>query len=93
MNAKILVFVICVEAIIYLLLYNLHDCTFKTFQLYWLLLCVQSIYIQAFWDFPFEPIFMVTGVNFFKIVQIYCFMIDLVLPLVPAYGKIKECIF
>ena len=28
MNAKILVFVICVEAIIYLL-YNLHDCTFK----------------------------------------------------------------
>ena len=29
MNVKILVFVICVEAIIYLLLYNLHDCTFK----------------------------------------------------------------
>ena len=29
MNAKISVFVICVEAIIYLLLYNLHDCTFK----------------------------------------------------------------
>ena len=29
MNAKILVFVICVEAIIYSLLYNLHDCTFK----------------------------------------------------------------
>ena len=28
-NAKISVFVICVEAIIYLLLYNLHDCTFK----------------------------------------------------------------
>ena len=27
MNAKISVFVICVEAIIYLLLYNLHDCT------------------------------------------------------------------
>ena len=26
---KISVFVICVEAIIYLLLYNLHDCTFK----------------------------------------------------------------
>ena len=31
MNAKISVFVICVEAIIYFL-YNLHDCTFKQFQ-------------------------------------------------------------
>ena len=29
MNAKISVFVICVEGIIYFLLYNLHDCTFK----------------------------------------------------------------
>ena len=29
MNAKISVFLICVEAIIYVLLYNLHDCTFK----------------------------------------------------------------
>ena len=29
MNAKISVFVICVEAIIYVLLYNLHHCTFK----------------------------------------------------------------
>ena len=29
MKAKISVFVMCVEAIIYLLLYNLHDCTFK----------------------------------------------------------------
>ena len=29
MNAKISVFVICVELMIYLLLYNLHDCTFK----------------------------------------------------------------
>ena len=29
MNAKILVFVICVEAIISLMLYNLHDCTFN----------------------------------------------------------------
>ena len=27
--AKISVFVICVEEIIYLLLYNLHDCTFN----------------------------------------------------------------
>ena len=29
MNAKISVFVIYVEAIIHLFLYNLHDCTFK----------------------------------------------------------------
>ena len=29
MNAKISVFVIYVETIIYLLLYNLHDCTFN----------------------------------------------------------------
>ena len=29
MNAQISVFVICVEAITYLLLYNLRDCTFK----------------------------------------------------------------
>ena len=28
-NAKFSVFVICVKAVIYLLLYNLHDCTFK----------------------------------------------------------------
>ena len=30
MNVKISVFVIYVEAIIYLLLNNLHDCTFKS---------------------------------------------------------------
>ena len=29
MNAKISVFIICVEVIIYLLLYNLHDGTIK----------------------------------------------------------------
>ena len=29
MNAKISVFLICVEAIIYLLSYNLHDCAFN----------------------------------------------------------------
>ena len=29
MNTKISVFVICVEAIIYLALCNLHDCTFN----------------------------------------------------------------
>ena len=30
MNAKISVFVTCVEVIIHMLLYNLHDCTFNT---------------------------------------------------------------
>ena len=30
MNEKTLLFVICVEAIIYLLLYSLHDCTFNS---------------------------------------------------------------
>ena len=32
MNVKDSVFVICVEAIIFLLLYNLHECAFKTFK-------------------------------------------------------------
>ena len=32
MNAKISVFVICVEAVICLLLHKLHDCTFKTLK-------------------------------------------------------------
>ena len=32
MNAKILMFVICVEEIIYLLLYNLQDFTFKVLR-------------------------------------------------------------
>ena len=33
MNANISVFVICVKVIIYLLLYNLHDCTFNKLQI------------------------------------------------------------
>ena len=33
MNAKISVLLICLEAVIYLLLYNLHDYTFKLFVL------------------------------------------------------------
>ena len=33
MNAKISVFVVCIETMIYLLLDNLHDCTFKTRKL------------------------------------------------------------
>ena len=32
MNAKISVFVICVEGILYLSLYNLHDCIFKIWK-------------------------------------------------------------
>ena len=31
-NAKVLVFINYIEAIIFLLLYNLHDCTFKLFR-------------------------------------------------------------
>ena len=31
MNAKMSVFFVCVEVIIYLLLYNLHDCTFNSY--------------------------------------------------------------
>ena len=34
MNTKISVFVICVKAIIYLLLYDLHDCTFELCYVY-----------------------------------------------------------
>ena len=37
MNEKISVFVICVEAIIYLLLYNLHDSTFNYFRKNWVI--------------------------------------------------------
>ena len=42
MNVKISVFIICVEAIIYLLLYNLHDCTFK--ELNYLCKHIKKIY-------------------------------------------------
>ena len=34
-NAKISVFVICLEAIIYLLLFNLHNCTFNAIRKYY----------------------------------------------------------
>ena len=33
MNVKISVFVICIEAIMYFLLYNLHDCNFNYVKL------------------------------------------------------------
>ena len=42
MNAKISIFVICVESIIYLLSYNFRDCTFKLSEFH----RVMSIYIQ-----------------------------------------------
>ena len=44
MNAKISVFVICAEAIIYLL-YNLHDCTFKIhpWQVFYLVMYIFQI--------------------------------------------------
>ena len=32
MNVEVLVFVICDEAIIYLVLYNLHDCTLESLK-------------------------------------------------------------
>ena len=38
MNARISVFVICVEAIIYFLLHNLHDCSIKLYILTYSLL-------------------------------------------------------
>ena len=56
MNAKISVLVICVEAIIYLLLYNLHDCTFKVFYIQiwfkcetqlWFFLVKNMVYIKT----------------------------------------------
>ena len=38
MEAKMLVFVICVEAILYFILYNLHDCTINLKPLLYLML-------------------------------------------------------
>ena len=43
MNANISVFVICVEAITYLLLHNLHDCTFNTSVFLSLMLMLQQL--------------------------------------------------
>ena len=43
-NAKISVLVIGAEAIIYLLLYNLHDCTFKDY-------CLLSVHVCSFDNF------------------------------------------
>ena len=43
MNAEISVFIICVAAVMYLLLYNLHDCTFNSASKL-LLNCTQTIH-------------------------------------------------
>ena len=48
MNAKISVFVISIEAIIYLLLYNLHDCTFKIFMIRFLKDKMSSIFSDLY---------------------------------------------
>ena len=45
MNAKISVFVICVEAIIYLFLHNFHDCTFN------LVFKKKKTHREKLWDF------------------------------------------
>ena len=47
MNAKILVFVICVEAIKDLLLYNLHGCTFNPSSVY---VFRNTVWIQGEWS-------------------------------------------
>ena len=46
MNAKISVFVVCFEAITYLLLYNLHDCTFEKRFGIWLLLTLYFLWVS-----------------------------------------------
>ena len=55
MNAKIPIYVICVEAIIYLLLHNLHDYTFKDyeFKIQYVSLAISFIYYKLnvhFWN-------------------------------------------
>ena len=47
MNAKISVFVICVGAILHLLLYNLHDCTFKIYNCKILIQVLQILQIDT----------------------------------------------
>ena len=51
MNAKISVFVIFVEAIIYLLLYHLHDCIFKD-NIF--TPCINSFDLRDFQEFAAE---------------------------------------
>ena len=45
---KFSVFVICIEAIIYLLLYDLHNCTFKfIYNIIFWRICVRQAYIMV----------------------------------------------
>ena len=53
MNAKVPVFVICVEASIYLLLYNLHDCTFKEINFPWQYISVYFVYTSMLISFNY----------------------------------------
>ena len=55
MNTKISVFVICVKATVYLLLYNLHDCTIKHY------LCVFNSMSSSktFKKFNYKLMFMI----------------------------------
>ena len=59
MNAKILVFVICVETILYLLLYNLLDLPLKKSSATRLLFSIKVILIDKFWKskLKLKPIF------------------------------------
>ena len=61
MNAKTSMFVICVEAIIYLLLCNLHDCTFKTLKQHYIF----PASIKTFSKFKAKT--MESSINFVRI--------------------------
>ena len=69
MDAKISVFVVGVEAIIYLLLYNLHDCTFK-------ILATELFKINLSNNIMVQLIFRKTN----KIGYNHCLQIDFSLP-------------
>ena len=57
MNPKISVVVVCVEAIIHLLLYNLHDCTFKRTVFFFLTITGDFKHRQYF-NFNFTTIIL-----------------------------------
>ena len=54
MNAKISEFVICVEAIIYLLLYNLLDCNFNGI-------------LRLFWSKYYPQVVIFSGLKFYEV--------------------------
>ena len=57
----------------------LHTSLIKKIELYQLLKCVQRccvlFNVLGFWDYPFESVVMVTGANYFKTFQVYCFIV------------------